>query len=625
MCGITGIYNFNKQPVTRRLIKEMTDVIYHRGPNDEGQYVDDFVGLGHRRLSIIDLSSAGHQPMSNEDKKVWIVYNGEIYNFKELKSQLENKGHVFKSNTDTEVIIHLYEEYGEDCVPFLHGMFAFAIWDSRGNKLILCRDRLGIKPLYYWFDGKTFVFGSEIKSILKHPEVKRGVNLQGIYNHLMYRFSPSNETVFKGILKLSPGHILVFNNGNVVIKQYWDLIEKIALHERLNEALYVDKVYNLFSEKTSSHLISDVPLGAFLSGGLDSSSIVGVMSAHLQEPVKTYSVGFGVGGNIDEINFARESAEYFKADYNELICTSCTLELLEKVIWHLEEPIFDAAVIPTFLVAQLAAKDVRVVLTGEGSDEVNGGYAKYLKDYRYGDIISLYGRLPTFIRKFLNRRFFLRSRRFFRDLQVLNEGRFYEAKKFSYLSCPFWSGIREKDLISPELRNTIDNKLNSFQAILDSAKIDKDLRFFYLDLKTWLPDDLLLKVDKMTMAHSLEARVPYLDHEYVEFVLSIPAYLKFKGDNTKYLFRQAARKIVPERIIQRRQHGFNVPLNMWFNGELRDFIWDILTDARTKARGYFNNEYIYNMLDTHFNRGGNFTRQIWRILMLELWHRIYID
>lgn len=621
MCGITGIYNFNKQPVSRRLIREMTDVIYHRGPNDGGQYVDDFVGLGHRRLSIIDLSPAGHQPMSNEDKKVWIVYNGEVYNFKELKNQLKNKGHIFKSDTDTEVIIHLYEEYGQKCVKHLHGMFAFAIWDSRENKLILCRDRLGIKPLYYWFDDKIFIFGSEIKSILKHPEVKREVNLQGIYNHLMYRFSPCTETIFKGILKLSPGHLLILNNGNVVIKQYWDLVEKIALHREVNESLYVDIIYQLLSEKTSSHLISDVPLGAFLSGGLDSSLLVGMMSTNLQEPVKTYSVGFGVGGDIDETNFARESAEYFEADFNELICTSCSPELLEKVIWHLEEPIFDAAVIPTFLVAGLAAKDVRVVLTGEGSDEINGGYEKYLKNHKYGSLLSLYSKLPIFIR----RAFCNNGNQLSHKLKSFNVKRLTESQKFSLLSYNFWEGTSKDELLLPGFKERVNKDPDPFQIVLDNVKMRKDLRFFYLDLKTWLPDDLLLKVDKMTMAHSLEARVPYLDHEYVEFALSIPAYLKFKGDNTKYLFRQAARKIVPERIIQRRQHGFNVPLNMWFNGELRDFIWDILTDARTKTRGYFNNEYIYNMLDTHFNRGGNFTRQIWGILMLELWHRIYID
>ncbi|MBM2827122.1 MAG: hypothetical protein HW403_1186 [Dehalococcoidia bacterium] len=617
MCGIAGILNFNGSPVTQEVIEGMCGHLAHRGPDDTGVLIDGSLGLGFRRLSIIDLAG-GHQPMSNEDGSVWVVFNGEIYNFRELTQELIAKGHTFRTRSDTESIVHAYEEYGEDFVQRLRGMFALAIWDGKERKLLLARDRLGIKPLYYWAGPKGLAFASELKALVAVPQIPWEPDPQGIYQCLTFRFSVSPQTVIKGVAKLPPAHILVCHEGNIRTKQYWELPPFEDNGRPFDEEKAVHELRDLLDECVASHLVSDVPLGAFLSGGVDSSSLVALMSRHMNQPVKTYSVGFGVGKPLDELDYARRVAQYLGTDHHEVLCESASFELLEEIALHLDEPILDPAVLPTYLVSQRAREDVTVVLTGEGSDETNLGYDRYFYVGRQARRFPRPVREAIHAASFLNRVYYLRG---FVNLNWMSLDSGYSIPPMRYdAHHGSEPGLFHPDFIASVVRA---EPLAQARSAIKGADVTRQAAF--LDMKGWLPDDLLMKVDRMTMAHSLEARVPFLDHKFVEFAWSLPVKAKIQGHTTKALFRKAMKPLLPQETLNRRQHGFELPLDRWFRGDLRSFVYDLALDTATISRGFFTKEGVSSLLEDYYTRGRGHHLQLWAVVMLELWHRSIVD
>lgn len=612
MCGICGILGMNDKV----LVQRMTDVLFHRGPDDFGFYFDDNFGMGHRRLSIIDLSK-GHQPIHNEDESVWIVYNGEIYNYKELKRDLQNKGHEFYTYSDTEVIIHAYEEYEELFPKKLRGMFALAIWDTKDKKLILVRDRLGIKPLYYTVNDGTLLFASEIKALLQYKGIKREVNISSLHNFLTHRYIPGSNTMFEGIRKLLPGNMLVCKNGNIKISEYWDLNVKsvdVQSEEHCSKALY-----KLLEESVRVRLMSDVPLGAYLSGGIDSSAIVGIMSALTDEPVKTFSIGFGVGEPIDELSYARMVAEYFETDHHELTMSSEDAEkLLPKIIWHLDDSIVDPAILPTYFISEFAKRYVKVILTGEGADELFAGYEGYKSKMRY---YHRRGQLPFYLKKILPKFATLIP-----DYRVREHIKMISTEpKDHILWSPLFNEKEKKKIYSKHFLNKIEHiKPGSITSkYFQNSNMDLLNKLLYVDIKTWLPDNILLKVDKTTMANSIEARVPFLDHKLVEFSATIPYYLKLKNQTEKYILKKSTSRLLPKNILNREKHGFSVPIYIWINKYLKDMVSEILSPDAIRKRGYFRYNMVQKVLQ--HAQSPKYSHQLWGLLTLELWHKIYID
>ena len=628
MCGICGKLNFDPdKPVEESLIRRMCAVIAHRGPDDEGVYIDKNVGLGNRRLAIIDLSPAGHQPMSNEDGTIWITLNGEIYNFPELRERLEKQGHSFFSNSDTETIVHLYEEHGTDCVKHLRGMFAFAIWDSRNQRLFLARDRVGQKPLVYTIVNNSLIFGSEIKCILQDPSVRREVDLEAIHHYLTYQYVPNPRTAFSDIKKLPPGHILVCEKGRIRVERYWDLsyVPKV----RMSEEEYCERILELLREATKMRLMSDVPLGAFLSGGVDSSSVVAMMSQLSSEPVKTYSIGFEEQ-SFNELKYAQIVAERFGTDHHEFIVKPNAIEVLPKLIWHYNEPYADSSAIPTYYVAKVTRQHVTVALNGDGGDESFGGYERYIAN----KLANYYQRMPAFIREGViarlvkklpesteRRDIVRRIKRFTAAIPYTRE------RRYAQWMCHFDNDTKHQ-LYSPEFRERM-TKIDSIDLLVNIYSKTKAVDFadktFYADVMTYLPDDLLVKVDIASMAHSLEARSPYLDHRLMEFAASIPPNLKLKGMTTKHILKKALANILPPEILHRAKMGFGVPIGRWFRHELKDLAHDILLDPRSVQRGYFDMGFVKKMLDEHVSGKVDHGYRIWALLNLELWHRMFID
>ena len=626
MCGICGKINFHNEPVDETLLKRMASTIAHRGPDDEGIYVKDGIGLGHRRLSIIDLSPLAHQPMSNEDGTIWIVFNGEIYNFLDLKKDLIKRGHIFRSHSDTEVILHLYEEEGTECVQKLRGMFAFAIWDDNNKSLFLTRDRVGKKPLYYWYDKNTFVFASEIKAILQDITFQRRPDYLAIHHYLTFQDVPSPLNAFEGIKKLPPAHYLILKNGQIEIKRYWKL-SYLPKHKLGVEEIKREIVERL-KEAVKIRLISDVPLGAFLSGGIDSSATVALMAGMMDEPVKTFSIGFKEE-SYNELRYAKMVAERYKTDHTEFIVEPKAMEVIDKLVWHYNEPFADSSAIPTYYVSKLAREHVTVILNGDGGDENFAGYGRYAAN--------------EFSRKIHN--FFPTpaARAILPFVMLLPHGK--DPKNF------FWRLKRflQEYLKSPELRNghwlchftnemkselytdgfTDKVSVDSFELLFDKyrdAEADSFLdKTLYADVMMYLPDDLLVKVDVASMANSLEARSPFLDHEFMEFVAGIPSELKLKGRTTKYILKEALRGILPDEVLFREKMGFGVPIDHWFRNELRDMAYDVILSERAIARGYFKKEAVEKILDEHVSGKWNWHYHIWNLLMLELWHRMFID
>jgi asparagine synthase (glutamine-hydrolysing) len=635
MCGIAGMCGPEttmRAAESREVVARMCRVIEHRGPDDEGFYVEGGVALGMRRLSIIDLVT-GHQPITNEDGSLWIVFNGEVYNFREIREGLLARGHVFQSNTDTEVIVHLYEEEGEACVERLRGMFAFAIWDKRDRTLFLARDRVGVKPLHYSLVGGTLVFASEIKSLLQHAAIEREVNTEAISDFLSFGYVPDPASAFKGIEKLPPGHTLTFKGGKVTIRQYWDFqygdgqdgtvqddaVQGGAIHD---ERYYAERLLDLLDESVKLRLVSDVPLGAFLSGGIDSSTVVAMMARHMGRPVKTFSIGFSESG-FDELDYARVAARHFNTDHHEFVVTPDVCKIVEEVIWHHDEPFADVSSIPTYIVSKMAREHVKVVLSGDGGDELFAGYERYVVDRAR----ARFARIPRFIRKNLMLKAssaLPRSaygKNFLRNI-ALDAGERYVD------SLSLLTREAKREILSGEFKRSLDahDSSEQFEQLLAESNSSEQInRLLYLDSKTYLPGDILTKVDRMSMAHSIEAREPLLDHKLIEFAQTIPASLKLRGLETKHILKRALGGLIPGQIINRPKQGFGVPINKWLNHDLRDLLNDTLTDGRTRQRGYFNQNAVEALLDEHRRGRRDHALQLWALLTLELWHRTFID
>jgi asparagine synthase (glutamine-hydrolysing) len=617
MCGIAGIFGIRNQAVEQFEVEAMCDALALRGPDDEGYYVDGSIGLGMRRLSIIDLAT-GQQPVHNEDGSIQVVLNGEIYNFRELRAEMEARGHRFYTASDTEVIVHLYEEYGAECVHKLRGMFAFALWDDRNKKLLLARDRLGIKPLFFGeFDGKL-VFASELKALLQLPWVKRELNWRSVAHLFSFSTTPRNESIIDGIHKLQPGHILTIEHGKPPsVLCYWDVFfDTDTVHD---EDYFVEGLRERLEESVRLRMICDVPFGAFLSGGVDSSAVVATMTRLSDQPVKTFTIGFPEK-EYNEIAHAREVAKAFGTEHHELILEPDVMGILGDLAWHLDEPFGDSSAIPTYMVSQLAAQHVKVVLTGDGGDEVFAGYDKYSveqKERRYRHIPSLLRSLLGTVGGLMAEG--MKGRNFLRHMALNGSYRYLDALTLfdrNSRDALFQESAAERMLAEDPWQD-----LAACLAREDSHWLSA---IQYLDMKTYLPLDILTKVDRMSMAHSLEARVPLLDHKLVEFAAAIPPGLKLHNGRTKHIFKQALEGILPESIIDRPKQGFAVPLGRWFRGELNGFVRDLLLSPTSRARNIFNPAYIEKLLLLQ-SRGRPLDLQLWTLISFELWCRTFLD
>jgi asparagine synthase (glutamine-hydrolysing) len=628
MCGISGMLSFDPaRPVPREILERMNAVLVHRGPDDAGIYCEGSIGLAHRRLSIIDLSPAGHQPMANEDGTVWIVFNGEIYNFQDLRSRLAGGGHRLRSRTDTEVILHLYEDHGVECLGYLRGMFAFAIWDGPRRQLFLARDRLGKKPLCYQRDARAFRFASEVKAILQDPGVEPRPDPAGISRYLTYGYVPAPGSAFQGVRRLPPAHYLLCRDGQVEVHRYWRL--RRDRKENRPEPEWCQEILARLEEAVRLRLVSDVPLGAFLSGGIDSSAIVALMS-RAAGVVKTFSIGFQER-EYDELRFARLVAQRFGTDHHEMVVRPDAVAVLPKLAWHYDEPFGDSSAVPTYYVAQMTRRHVTVALNGDAGDENFGGYERYVANLLAARVDRWPGArlLRHAVRRGLRwwpgpgqgRSFRSRARRFLEGLVEPPERRY--ARWF----CHFY-GDRKAELCTPEFREAAGD--GDALEVLLAAYRESDAPDFAdatlgVDVALYLPDDLLVKVDVASMAHSLEARSPFLDHEFMEFAAAIPSSLKVRGRVTKYILKRALHGLLPEPILERPKMGFGVPIERWLRRELRELAWDILLSPRCLGRGYFRREAVERLLDEHTRGRANWHYLLWTLLMLELWHKTYLD
>jgi asparagine synthase (glutamine-hydrolysing) len=619
MCGIAG-FSWRDEELAGR----MSQAMVHRGPDQSGVYTDESVSLGHRRLSIIDLSEHGRQPMSNEDGTVWVTYNGEIYNFQELREALEAKGHVFRSRTDTEVIVHAYEEYGPDCARRFNGMFAFAIWDKKRRELILIRDRLGVKPLYYCVKGKELIFASEIKAILQVPGLERAVDPLALYRYVGYEFVPAPDTIFRHIRKLPPGHYLRFKDGQTQITEYWDLRFKT---EPQPPSYYEETMRDLLTDSVRRRLISDVPLGVFLSGGLDSSAVVALMSRCGVEPIKTFSLGYA-DPTFSELEYARAIASRFKTEHRELIIEPITPELLETAVWHLDEPMTDLSTIPFYLICKKAREHVTVCLSGEGGDEVLVGYDRF----KASKANSYYELLPTWLRRGIIAPFVnalpdqSQKKGMVNILKRFVQGGMLPEKgghiRWQYFGTP----EHDAELFSEAVRRGISMEpFAPVRRCLEHCNSDQRLdREIYADLKFMMPDSVLMKVDKMSMAHALEVRVPFLDYRFVEFCATIPGDLKLKGFMTKAIFRKAMKGILPDRIRARGKQGYSLPIKNWLRQELREYMVDLLTTSPLMKEA-FNVGYIERLIREHQSYRVNHNHILWALINLAIWHRLFVE
>lgn len=623
MCGIVGIYNLKGNPVDSFLLQKMTDSLEHRGPDDRGIYVNKNVGLGHRRLSIIDISPAGRQPMANEDGTLQVVFNGEIYNFQTLREILKNSGHQFKSKTDTEVILHGFEEWGYGCVKKFDGMFAFAIFNEKNRSIFLARDRLGEKPLYYFLNSEKFVFASEIKAILEDHNITREIDNQGLINYFTFGHSVAPDTIYRGIKKLLSGHCLYFRSGQVEIKEYWDSAIPAKKEDKGGD-FYRQQLKEIFEKSVREELISNVPLGAFLSGGIDSSSVVAIMAKNGVSPLKTFSVGFDVAGTeFNELADAKIVAKYFKTEHHELFLKEPDLiNTLNKLVYHYDEPFGDAASFPVFYLSQFAKKYVKVVLTGEGGDEIFGGYRRYIAE----NIRSNFSALNLFSGKNIFNNAInplpglRRTKKLIETVQIKDDLLRYT----NWLI--FFSKEMAKDLFKDKSFVEKENPLKTYREYFHRCQTKNSLdKIMYLDQKILLPDCYLEKIDKASMAFGLETRSPILNHRLVDFANSIPAKYKIKGMKTKYIFKEAMKDVLPPQILYKKKHGLAVPTNLWFRGKLKKYLQEIIFDKKTRSRGYFNFEYIEKLYKNYQNKNQPFDFQFWLLLNFELWHRQFID
>jgi asparagine synthase (glutamine-hydrolysing) len=624
MCGIAGVVETHPEgAVDNATVHRMCEAIVHRGPDDEGIFVKAGVGLGMRRLSIIDLAG-GHQPVFNEDKTIWIVFNGEIYNFPELRSELEKRGHCFYTHTDTEVIVHLYEDLGSNCVNKLRGMFAFALYDARRGKLLIARDRLGKKPVHYAFAGGRLLFGSEIKSILAVAPELASVNNEALLQYMYFGYIPDPLTAFLPIQKLPPGHLLEFEAGQVQVRQYWNLPEYGTRQPRSEEECLEELEWRL-AEAVRIRLISDVPLGALLSGGTDSSTVVALMARARSKPVKTFSIGFS-HDDFNEAHYARIVAQHFNTEHHELILEPNVLETVETLTTSLEEPFGDSSMLPTYYVSCMARKHVTVALSGDGGDEIFAGYDRYGINLRR----QVFERVPRWARHLYREQVFprlpqnMRGRRFSYNVSLPWRERYVDSISF----VPTFE--RDIPLLSHEFREILrmgGNPENVMYRYFDeAAATDPVSQMLYVDTKTYLAADILTKVDRMSMATSLEVRAPILDHLFVEWATGLPATWKLRGGQQKYIFRKLAERVgVPRQALNRPKQGFALPLVHWIRNELKELIMSVLLEPRTLQRGYFKPEGVRRLLDEHFRERRDQSEGIWRLLIFELWHRNFLE
>lgn len=622
MCGIAGIVADRGEVVDSAAVHRMCETIVHRGPDDEGIYARGPVGLGMRRLSIIDLAG-GKQPIHNEDQTVWVVFNGEIYNFLPLRRELEQRGHQFYTHSDTEVIVHLYEEMGADCVKKLRGMFAIALYDEKKDLLILARDRLGKKPLHYAQHNGRLLFGSEIKTILALAPELAEVSIEGMLQFFYFAYVPDPFTAFQRIRKLPPGHLLEYKRGEVKIRQYWD-IPAYGNNAPRSEEECLQELEKRLLEAVQIRLISDVPLGALLSGGVDSSIVVALMARASSAPVKTFSIGFR-NQDFNEAEYARVVAERFKTDHHELTVDPNISETLEKLSGMMEEPFGDSSMIPTYYVSKLARQYVTVALSGDGGDELYAGYDRYivnLRRSRYGIPAWMGGLYRNHLYPILPQN--VRGRKLAWNISLPSRDRYLDGLSF----LPALD--RERSLFSEELlaeAGRLTDPFRRFEQFYDDAPASDTLsRLLYLDTKTYLTADILAKVDRMSMATSLEVRVPMLDHEFVEWTASLPIEWKFRNGKRKYLLKKLAERIgIPPALLHRRKQGFSLPLVHWMRDEMKDGLLSILTEPRTLQRGYFKPKAVRALLDEHFRGYRDRAGAIWLLLVLELWHRNFLE
>ncbi|MDP2905331.1 MAG: asparagine synthase (glutamine-hydrolyzing) [Candidatus Omnitrophota bacterium] len=599
MCGIFGFIDFEGAPVNNSSLRNVADALSKRGPDEEGEFIRQAgnisVALLHRRLKIIDLET-GTQPMADESGDINLICNGEIYNYKELRESLLAKGHRFRSRSDSEVIVHAYEEYSFDCLKHLRGMFSFAIWDNKNSLVFLARDRVGKKPLFYCTDGANrIVFASQINALLKYSAVPRDIDQRAIYQYLSYGYIPAPQTSFRAIKKLNPAHYLVFRRGGMKISRYWDLdfSRKISISE--TDAAH--ETARLLSESVKLRMLSDVPVGAFLSGGLDSSIVAALMSKNTAHPVETFSVGFEEEG-YSELEYARFSRKHFPCRHHEIIMRPDSFKRLEELIGLFGEPHADSSALATMLLAEVAKKEITVTLVGEGADEVFAGYARY-GYYRLARRISNAAHLPPAL---------LRTR--------------YK-RWLGGLRSSILRGVLSKDFMNTAGKDAPDTELfKIFDESLNYKGIDAAL---YVDSNFFLPYDLLAKLDVSTMAFGLEARAPFLDHKLMEFAAGLPAGMKFKRNESKYILRKAFAQLLPPEVLNRKKTPFRVPAGRWFRGPLKDDIRDILFSRQAAGRGYFDRKGIERFINRHLQGKADLGQEIWALVVLELWHRIFID
>ena len=614
MCGISGIYHYGKDvPVDRSMLEQMNDAISHRGPDGYGFHVDGKIGLGHRRLSIIDLAE-GDQPIYNHDGSIAIVFNGEIYNYRELREQLLALGYVFKTHSDTEVIVHLYQEKGVACLEELNGMFCFAIWDNNRQRLFVARDRLGEKPFYYSKENGKFLFSSELKSLAKHPDIKRTLNLQAMDDYLSYGYVPAPRSIFDGVHKLPAAHYLLVENGSVAIHRYWDIPFNTSGAVK-TEGEYVEELKRLLNESVNIRLRSDVPVGAFLSGGIDSSLMVALCAQQAEQPISTFSVGFHEQ-DFDELRYAKQVAEKYGTKHNEIILESLDLSMFPGIVEHFDEPFGDASAIPTYYVTKMAAEKVKVCISGDAGDELFCGYERY----QYETLEKELDLLPAKAREL-----------FFGLLDKLSPESFFAKGRIRRAASSqherwqrkmgAFDNLERANLYRPEYQQHLDQSAWYFKGYFDRPDLSLPEQGMLADQHTYLTDDILVKVDRNSMWHGLEVRVPFLDHRIVEFANALPMSMKMRGMTQKYIVKEILKSLVPEEIITRPKRGFGLPLKHWLKDEYYEYSRELLLASDSKVATYLNQSYIEKIIQWNKSGKRDMSKRIWTLMWLEQWLR----
>jgi asparagine synthase (glutamine-hydrolysing) len=625
MCGIYGILQFDGSPVDPADLARMGHVMLHRGPDDEGVHIEGACAIGMRRLSIIDLSG-GHQPMSSSDGTLWLVCNGEIYNFRELRRQLEARGHRFRSHSDSEVVLHAYAEYGDRCVEHLNGMFAFALWDARRSRLLVARDRLGIKPLYIAHDGKRFAFASEAKALLDLPRLDRNLDPAAVASYLQLGYVPAPQSIFAGVRKIPPATLLIAENGRIEERRYWHVPGEVDRSR--SEGEWVEELRSAMERSVRMQMVSDVPLGAFLSGGIDSSTVVAFMANASTKPIRTYAIGFG-GSRADdyynELPYARRVAELFGTEHREIVVKPEVVSLLPKLLWHMDEPVSDSAFITTYLVSEFARREVTVILSGVGGDELFGGYRRYLGNHYQ----SYFKRLPPWIRSgatAVGER--LPSDRHSPLLNVMRLARGFLMSANLSFEGRYGAYVRvfSKEAAERLFAFNGHERFDAIEAAFRLARSDDALnRMLVVDAETQLPDDLLLLTDKMSMATSLECRVPFLDHELVELAARIPEQMKIRGRRLKHVMKTALADVLPAAILNRKKRGFGTPMGAWLKDDLAGLLQKLLSPAAIQNRGLFHYPTVQELIRLHDANRIDGSDPLLALLNLEIWCRIYLD